>query len=52
MPQNALKIYYKATHNACRLVMHVPSARLMQELVTVWKALRKRKEVGNFCEAC
>lgn len=43
MPQNTLEIYYKATHNACRFVMRVPSARLMQELVTVWKALRRRK---------
>jgi hypothetical protein len=42
MPQNALEIYYKATHDSCRFVMRVPSAKLMQELVTVWKALRKR----------
>lgn len=43
MPQHALEIYYKATHNACRFEVRLPSARLMQELVTVWKALRRRK---------
>jgi hypothetical protein len=42
MPHHELEIFYKATHNACRYVMRLPSPRLMQELVQAWKILRTR----------
>ena len=41
MPRHELEIFYKATHNARRYVMRLPSARLIQELVQAWKILRK-----------
>lgn len=40
MPRHELEIFYKATHNACRYVMRLPSPRLIQELVQAWKILR------------
>ncbi len=42
MPRHELEIFYKATHNACRYVMRLPSPRLIQELVQAWKILRTR----------
>lgn len=41
MPRHDLEIFYRATHNACRYVMRLPSPRLIQELVQAWKILRK-----------
>ena len=41
MPRHELETFYKATHNACRYVMRLPSPRLIQELVTAWRALRR-----------
>jgi hypothetical protein len=41
MSRNELEIFYRATHNACRYVMRLPSPRLIQELVQAWKTLRK-----------
>ena len=41
MPRHELEIFYKATHNACRYALRLPSPRLIQELVQAWKALRK-----------
>jgi hypothetical protein len=42
MSLSTLEIFYRATHNACAYnAMRVPSPRLVQELVTAWKALRK-----------
>ena len=42
MPLSNLEIFYRATHHACAYdAMRVPSPRLIQELVTAWKALRK-----------
>jgi hypothetical protein len=41
MPRHELETFYKATHNACRYVMRLPSPRLIQELVQAWRALRK-----------
>jgi hypothetical protein len=43
MPLRELETYYKASLNACQYVMRLPSARLIQEMVTAWKALRKRR---------
>jgi hypothetical protein len=33
MPRHELETFYKATHNACRYVLRLPSPRLIQELV-------------------
>ena len=42
MPGYELEIFYKATLNACRYEAgRVPSPRIIQELVTAWKVLRK-----------
>ncbi len=41
MSRSELEIYYKASHNACRYNVRVPSPRLIQELVQAWKAIRK-----------
>jgi hypothetical protein len=41
MPRHELETFYRATHNACRYVMRLPSPRLIQELVQAWKALRR-----------
>lgn len=41
MTRNELEVFYRATHNACRFVMRLPSPRLIQELVQAWKILRK-----------
>jgi len=41
MPRHELETFYKATHNARRYVMRLPSPRLIQELVTAWRALRR-----------
>ena len=41
MPRHELETFYKATHNACRYVMRLPSPRLIQELVQAWRALRR-----------
>jgi hypothetical protein len=44
MSLTMLEIFYRATHNACAYnAMRLPSPRLIQELVTAWKALRKAK---------
>lgn len=43
MPHHELEIFYRATHNACRYAVRLPSARLIQELVQAWKTLRKRQ---------
>ena len=40
MPRHELETFYKATHNACRYALKLPSARLIQELVQAWRALR------------
>jgi hypothetical protein len=42
MPRHELETFYKATHNACRYVMRLPSPRLIQELVQAWRALGRR----------
>ena len=42
MPGYELEIFYKATLNACRYEAgRVPCPRIIQELVTAWKVLRK-----------
>jgi hypothetical protein len=41
MPQHELATFYRATHNACRYDMKLPSPRMIQELVQAWKQLRK-----------
>ena len=41
MPRHELETFYKATHNACRYVLRLPSPRLIQELVQAWRAMRK-----------
>jgi hypothetical protein len=41
MPRHELENFYRATHNACRYAVRLPSARLIQELVQAWKTLRK-----------
>lgn len=41
IPRHELEIFYRATHNACRYVNRLPSARLIQELVQAWKELRQ-----------
>ncbi len=42
MPRHELETFYKATHNACRYTLRLPSPRLIQELVQAWRALRRR----------
>ena len=42
MPRHELETFYKATHNACRNALRLPSPRLIQELVQAWRALRTR----------
>jgi len=42
MPRHELATFYKATHNACRYVLRLPSPRLIQELVQAWRVLRSR----------
>jgi hypothetical protein len=42
MPQHELGTFYRATHSACRYALRLPSARMIQELVQAWKALRRR----------
>ena len=42
MPRHDLETFYKATHNACRYALRLPSPRLIQELVHAWRALRRR----------
>ena len=42
MKVHEVEIYYKASHNACQYSVHLPSPRLVQELVAAWKVLRKR----------
>ena len=37
----------KATHNACRYVMQLPSPRLIQELVQAWKILQDRERAED-----
>jgi hypothetical protein len=41
MTQHELATFYRATHNACRYDMKLPSPRMIQELVQAWKQLRK-----------
>jgi len=42
MTLNELEIYYRASHNSCGYgAMRLPSARMVQEFVQAWKALRK-----------
>ena len=43
MPSHELESYYRATHTACRyeVLGRVPSPRIMQELITSWKVLRR-----------
>jgi hypothetical protein len=42
MSLSTLEIFYRATHNACAYhANRLPPPRLIQELVTAWKALRK-----------
>jgi len=45
MPLWELENFYKATHNACRYSVRVPSPRMIQELVQAWKLLWKQR--GN-----
>jgi hypothetical protein len=40
----ALETFYKATHNACRYALRLPSPRLIQELVQAWRALRRKSQ--------
>ena len=42
MPRYELETFYKATHNACRYVVRLPSPRMIQELVQAWRALRRK----------
>jgi hypothetical protein len=44
MPRHELETFYKATHNACRYALRLPSPRLIQELVQAWRALRRRSQ--------
>jgi hypothetical protein len=44
MTSYQLAIEYKAIHNACRSPDHLPSPSLIQELVQVWKELRRRRQ--------
>lgn len=47
MSLNNLEIFYRATHNACAYSgVRVPCPRVIQELVTAWKALRKARGSG------
>jgi hypothetical protein len=44
MTLNELEGFYRATHNACAHAdVHVPSPRIVQELVQAWRALRKAR---------
>ena len=43
MPLWELENLYKATHNACRYAVRLPSPRLIQELVQAWKLLWKQR---------
>lgn len=47
MPRRELEAYYRVCHNACRYDdMRVPSPRMVQEFVQVWKRLRALKGTG------
>lgn len=52
MPRHELETFYKATHNACRYVMRLPSPRLIQELVQAWEALRRRGLPSKHAQEC
>jgi len=41
MPLYELENFYRATHNACRYAIRLPSPRMVQELVQAWKLLWK-----------
>jgi hypothetical protein len=43
MNESTLRTYYRAVHSECRLEREndIPTARSVQELVQVWKQLRK-----------
>ena len=42
MSVTAVQDFYRAAHNRCQLDYgHFPSAKQVQEFVTVWKLLRK-----------
>jgi len=41
MPRYELEMFYRATHNACRLETRLPAARMIQELVQAWRELKK-----------
>jgi hypothetical protein len=43
MNESVLRSYYRAVHSECRLKKEneIPAARSIQELVQVWKRLRK-----------
>ncbi len=38
MPRHELETFYKATQNACRYLLRLPSSRLIQDLVQGWRA--------------
>ncbi len=42
-----LETEYRATHNAARSTRHLPSPRLMQELIQLWKELRLSAQDGG-----
>jgi hypothetical protein len=44
MTRSELEVYYKACHNACRYEnMRVASPQVVQQIVQVWRQLRKLK---------
>jgi len=45
MPRHELETFYKATHNACRYELRLPSPRLIQELVQAWRVLGRRSSI-------
>jgi hypothetical protein len=43
MSESSIESFYHAAHRRCQLVNRVPTARSMQELVAVWKHMRRSK---------
>jgi hypothetical protein len=43
MGESALQSFYHAAHRRCQFVNRLPTARSIQELVAVWKFMRRWK---------
>jgi len=43
MSESAIQSFYHAAYRRCQFVNRVPTARSIQELVTVWKYMRSWK---------